>query len=212
MKKMKREELLSSAESFGWNTLSNEELISIALNIAEDDIEKLNEYFQYNIPSISGVINLGIEGINQNKAEELIALHSFFTRTKQVKRNTEIKRSEDLFNAIRPSFDNASTEEVWLMLIDNGCHVVKKIRLSSGTFDCSVIDVRMIIKKCLENNIVTFAIAHNHLGESLTPSQQDVKSTHEIYRASQLMRMRFLDHIIVANDTYFSFSDKEMLE
>ena len=210
---MKRTELISSAETFGWNTLSNEELIAIAFNFNDKNIiSRLSDYFSSGNPTIGGILNLRL-GIKRSEAERLVALHSLFVRNKAVDKGKKVRMSTDLYQIIKPCFDNAIAEEVWLMLLDNASHVVKKIRISVGTFDCSLLDVRMIIKKCLEFNITTFAIAHNHFGDSVTvsPSMSDIKATQEIYRGAQLMRMRFIDHIIVADNAYYSFADEDKL-
>ena len=83
--------------------------------------------------------------------------------------------------------------------------------ISKGSFDQALKDVRIIIKKALEANCPAIAIAHNHPGGSKKPSEMDIKSTEEIKRCCQLMRLRFVDHIIVADDGYYSFSDDEKI-
>lgn len=55
------------------------------------------------------------------------------------------------------------------------------------------------------------AIAHNHPSGNLNPSEADVKLTMKIQEGLKIFDIGLLDHIILADETYYSFADKGML-
>ena len=54
-------------------------------------------------------------------------------------------------------------------------------------------------------------LVHNHPSGNLTPSQSDVHITKKIKKAGELMDIQLLDHLIVGDNDYFSFSDEGMI-
>lgn len=202
--------LVNTADQFGWNTLTNQQLLSL---ITGDDTNAgiLNEYLAECTPTIEGLMNLGI-GIGEKTATKIKALHTLFTRTKPKTKYPYIKSSMDIYNAIRPNFDNVIGEVVWLMLIDGAGRLVKKIMISHGSFDCTLLDVRMVVKYALDANCSQVILAHNHPSGSVSPSIPDLKSTREIYQGCKLMRIHLIDHLIIAGDEYYSFADKEQFD
>ena len=64
----------------------------------------------------------------------------------------------------------------------------------------------------LINNLSTsFLVVHNHPSGNLTPSKSDRSITKKILRASEIFDIPLLDHLIIADNTYFSFSDNQIL-
>ncbi len=205
---MAKTNLVGYAETFGWNSLSNSELLSIVTGNEENAL-LLSDYFEYGTPSLAKLAEF--EGIGKKTAEKIKALHTLFTR-KRTDAPCKVQCSSDIYNYIAPVFDNATCEEVWLMLIDAGCRITRRILLSKGSLDCSLLDVRMIVKHALDNNCTHVAIAHNHPSGVAKPSSYDIESTAEIVRGCRLMRIRLIDHLIVTKDGYYSFDDNENLD
>ena len=65
------------------------------------------------------------------------------------------------------------------------------------------------MRKVLMMNCVSFIMAHNHPGGSLTPSKEDLDATKAVETAAQLLGLRMLDHFIVSGNTgdYLSFRE-----
>lgn len=153
------------------------------------------------------------KGIGQAKALTIAAAMELATRRrKEVDSYKKIKSSMDLYLAFAPGLLDCTSEEVHLALLDGAGHIRKIECISKGSFDCTMLDVRIVISKALLYGFTTIALAHNHPGGSASPSMNDIQSTREISRGCQLMRLRFIDHIIIANNSYYSFADKGTLE
>ena len=72
-------------------------------------------------------------------------------------------------------------------------------------------DVRVILQAALLTNSVAIILAHNHPSGNKTPSGEDIKTTNKIKEAAQIMRIRVLDHLILTDTGYYSFSDEGQL-
>lgn len=201
--------LCETAEKYGWNNLNDLDLLTIVTG-NHDSAVVLRDYLRGNTCTVEGLLNLNIEGMGRSTAMKIKALHALFTRKTETKL-VSAKNSVDIYNAIAPHLTGLDEEQVWLMLIDQAGNIRKKMMISKGSFDMTLLDVRIIVKKALEGNCSAVAIAHNHLGGSKTPSAVDIKTTEEILKGCQLMRIRLVDHIIVAEDGFYSFSDDDKL-
>lgn len=202
--------LCESAEKYGWNNLDDLELLTIVTGNPESAVV-LRDYLSTNTCTVEGLLGLGIEGMGRATAMKMKAFHALLTRKRVGQVPVRIKSSTDIYEAFALYLTGLEEEQVWLMLLDTSANIKKMMMISKGSFDQALIDVRIIIKKALEANCPAIAIAHNHPGGSKKPSEIDIKSTEEIKRCCQLMRLRFVDHIIVAGDGYYSFSDDEKI-
>lgn len=202
--------LCETAEKYGWNNLDELDLLTIVTG-DHDSAVVLRDYLSGNTCTVEGLLRLNIEGIGRSTAMKIKALHALFTRKRVEMVPVKVKSSADIYEAVAPHLTGLDEEQVWMMLIDQAGNIRKKMMISKGSFDMTLLDVRIIVKKALEGNCSAVAIAHNHPGGSKTPSQIDIKTTEEIKNGCQLMRIRFVDHIIVAEDGYYSFSDDDKL-
>lgn len=81
----------------------------------------------------------------------------------------------------------------------------------SGTVDKVVVYPREIVKGAITNNASAVVIAHNHPSGDPTPSKQDIKITELIKSALETVEVMLHDHIIIANDKYYSFKNHGLL-
>jgi DNA repair protein RadC len=67
------------------------------------------------------------------------------------------------------------------------------------------------MKKALLNNATVMAVAHNHPSGSTKSSREDDRLTEKIRKACELMRIYFLDHVIVTDGAYYSYREQGRL-
>ena len=75
----------------------------------------------------------------------------------------------------------------------------------------TIADIRLIFQAALLTNSVALILAHNHPSGNLKPSPEDIRLTKQIREASNFMRIKILDHIILSDTEYYSFADEGML-
>ena len=106
---------------------------------------------------------------------------------------------------------NLDHEEFWVLLLNQASRVISKIRISSGGIDQTCADVRTILREALLQRATQIALIHNHPSGNTTPSNADRQLTQLIKRGGETMNIRLIDHIIVADGSYYSFTDEGIL-
>ena len=72
-------------------------------------------------------------------------------------------------------------------------------------------DVRIIIKEAVLNNAIVLAFCHNHPSGNIHPSKYDDTLTQTLKKACDLMRIHFLDHVIVCDGNFYSYAERGKL-
>ena len=89
--------------------------------------------------------------------------------------------------------------------------MIKKQSVSKGGVAGTVVDAKMIFKPAVECLASSVILCHNHPSGNRTPSQEDIALTRKIKEAGRALDINVHDHIIIANDTYYSFADEGLL-
>ena len=79
--------------------------------------------------------------------------------------------------------------------------------ISQGGTSSTTVDIKMVIQTALLANASCIMLAHNHPSGNLHPSSNDNRITNRIIEAARLFDITVLDHIIITNESYYSFTD-----
>ena len=79
--------------------------------------------------------------------------------------------------------------------------------ISQGGTSNTTVDIKMVIQTALLANASCIMLAHNHPSGNLHPSSDDNRVTNRIIEAARLFDITVLDHIIITNESYYSFTD-----
>ena len=101
-------------------------------------------------------------------------------------------------------------EECWVIYLDRANYILGKERLSSGGTSSTVIDVKMIIKNALEMLASGIILVHNHPSGNPQPGACDIKQTGILKKAAETFDISLLDHIIIADDRFYSFAEERV--
>jgi DNA repair protein RadC len=101
-------------------------------------------------------------------------------------------------------------EEFWLLLMNQNHRLIKKVRIAHGGISEVSVDIRIIIREAVVCNATILAVCHNHPSGNLRPSQADNDLTRSIRQACNLMRIQFMDHVIVTDGAYYSYNEQGM--
>ncbi len=102
-------------------------------------------------------------------------------------------------------------ESFYLICLNRSNRVLGYIKLSQGGLTGTVVDVRHIFAIALKANSCSIIVGHNHPSENLKPSEQDIQLTKKIKEVGKLLEIPLLDHIILTNESHFSFADEGIL-
>ena len=95
-----------------------------------------------------------------------------------------------------------------MLLMNQDYRLIRKVRISHGGITETAVDIRIIMREAVLVNTTILAVCHNHPSGSLTPSRADSELTTAIKRACELMRILFMDHVIVTDGHYYSFHEQ----
>ena len=116
-----------------------------------------------------------------------------------------------VYNYMHPRMQDLDVEEAWILLMNQNFKLIKAVRISHGGITETAVDVRVIMKEALMVNATVMALCHNHPSGNNTPSRLDDKLTERIRKACDIMRIYFLDHVIVCDGAYYSYREKGRL-
>ncbi len=102
-------------------------------------------------------------------------------------------------------------EQFKVLMLSNNNKVLGVLEASSGGITGTIVDLRIIFSALLKANAVGFLIVHNHPSGKLTPSDADRQITRKIKEASKILDITLLDHLIITQESYYSFADEGIL-
>ena len=206
----------------GKNALSDAELLAIIMGSGSRDesaVELARKILQsvennwHHLSRLQIADLMKFKGVGEAKAISIAAALEIGRRraTQEIPDRTQIKSSNDIFVLLSPFLSDLQTEEFWAIFLNQNNRVLGKSQLSSGGINQSVVDVRILFKAAIDQFATALVIAHNHPSGNLKPSTEDVKITKQIAEAGKILSIQLLDHVIIAQNSYFSFADESML-
>ena len=189
-------------------------------NVFQTDFRMLNEdELVYKISNRKNVLfdsesSFGdiVNQLTPGRMEIALAAVELYTR-KKAKNNLreKIHSSTDVYRIMQPIMVNQEVEELWAIYMNMSSRIVKMKRISVGGIAQTLVDIRILLKEALLCNAVAMTICHNHPSGNVRPSSADDQLTEKISKACKTMDIRFLDHVIIADDTYYSYADEGRL-
>jgi len=213
-----REKMLSK----GKEALSDAELVAILIGSGNRE-ETAVDLSKRILASINNNLNelatlsisdlMKFKGIGEAKAISIITAITLGRRTQLETAMVKpiIKSSKSVFNIMQPIIGNLNHEEFWILFLNNSNKVIHKKQLSKGGITGTLVDVRMLFKKAIELLAVGIIVCHNHPSGKVMPSDSDKQLTQKIKEAGVLLDIKLLDHLIITEQSYFSFTDQNML-
>ncbi|RLD78716.1 MAG: hypothetical protein DRJ10_09895 [Bacteroidetes bacterium] len=210
-----REKLIAK----GLQSLSDAELIAILIGSGNRE-ETAVELSKQILKSVDNNLNtLGklslndlqkFKGIGEAKAITIVAALELGRRRKlsEIVERKTIRSSKDIFEFFHPILADLPHEEFWVVFLNQSNKIIDKYRVSQGGISGTVIDVRLIMKAAIEKLASGIILCHNHPSGNLKPSGSDIKITKKMRDAGEIMEIKVLDHIIVTDESYFSFADE----
>lgn len=209
-------------KSMGRQSLSDSELLAILIGSGtpgEDALSIAQKLLKSVGDDLSKLSKLSIKelqqqkGIGEAKALNIAACMELGHRRKeqQIRTLDKISCSNDINQIMSPHFADLAHEEFWVLYLNRANKIIQKKCLSKGGISGTVADIRMILKYGIECLASAIVLCHNHPSGNLVPSAEDKILTNKCRDSALLMDIRLLDHLIIYENAYFSFSDEGLL-
>ncbi|MGV4414245.1 RadC family protein [Chryseobacterium sp. T1] len=206
----------------GKNALSDSELLAIimgsgnrsesAVELARRILESVNNnWHQLSLISVQDLMKF--KGIGEAKAISIATALEIGKRksAQEVPEKIQIASSHDAYKVLHFHLSELRTEEFWVIFLNQSNKVIHKMGISRGGIAQAVVDIRVLFKQALDQYATSIIVAHNHPSGNLKPSQEDIKLTKDIKAAGELLKIPLLDHLIISQESYFSFADENLL-
>lgn len=212
---MPREKL----ERLGAEALSNAELLAILIGSgsskesAVDLMKRVMSDCNNNLNTLGKLTITDLmkyNGVGPAKAITILAACELGKRRQAEKPEERVKLDSALaiYKEMHPVMQDLDVEEGWVLLMNQNFKLIKKMCISRGGLTETAIDVRVIIKQAIMSNATVIALCHNHPSGGLRPSGADDSLTNKVKDACNLMRLFFLDHVIITDGGYYSYSEE----
>lgn len=206
----------------GKNSLSDAELIAIligtgagtksAVDLARE-LLALTDGDLYLFGQLRMAKLCEVKGIGEAKAIAILAAIELGRRRreKSPQKKTKIVSAEHAYKEFKPTFEDLVHEEFYVLYLNRANEVITKKQLSVGGTAGTYVDSKIIFKEGIDCSAAAMILAHNHPSGILEASDQDIKLTKRIVQCAAVMEMPVLDHLIVTDNGYLSFSEQGLI-
>jgi DNA repair protein RadC len=193
----------------GAPTLSNGDLIAaiIGRGIAGRDVTTLSEEISTCLDRKGLAVTcedlIAIPGVGEAKACQILAAFELARRMQERTYRPKITSPEDAL----PYAEDIRLErqEHVICITLNGAHeLIKKRIITKGILNQSQIHPREVFADAITDRAASIIIMHNHPSGNVTPSSDDISVTKKLAEAGEVLGIRLIDHIIVAENGFCS--------
>lgn len=155
-----------------------------------------------------------IDGIGRVKAIQLKAISELCIRMSQLRAKDSLSfhNAYSIADYYMERLRHESVEYVFLLLFDSALHLIEEKILSKGTINASLLSPREVYVQAFRGNAASIILMHNHPGGNPMPSENDIQVTRRIREVGQLAELPLFDHIIIGDNSYFSFRESSLME
>lgn len=214
-----REKLLQK----GMSALSDAELLAILIgsgNDKETAVElsrRILHFVQNNLDELGKLdvkkLSSCFKGIGEVKAITIVAALELGRRraASEVLVRQKITSSQDIYRYFYPRLGDLQHEEFWILLLSHSMHIIQGVKIGQGGLAETTADIKLIMHEAISSLASCLVLCHNHPSGNLQPSIQDDEMTQRVKKASLLLDLRLLDHVIVAHNSYYSYADEDKI-
>lgn len=206
-------------QQVGAENLSNEELISIILksgtkkkSVKELSINILKEVGEIqNLKNSTKESLQKIEGLGVVQALTLLSVMELGKRIYlESSHDTKVvlHSSSDIFGYMKYQLWDKKQEYFYCLYVNQKKELIERKLLFMGTVNRSIVHPREVFKYAYLCSASGIICIHNHPSGDIQPSKEDIRLTNSLVELGRLNAIPILDHIIIGNDSYYSFYEE----
>lgn len=154
------------------------------------------------LQEVEGIGSKNIFGIKIVQAVADRYLH------KKLIRKDPIRSSKELFDYLYHSLRDKKREIFKVIFLDAQNKIIAIENLFEGTLTASSVYPREVVQTALRHHAAGLFLVHNHPSGEPRPSREDRLVTRELIHACRVMGITIHEHLIIGDNTYFSFADQ----
>jgi DNA repair protein RadC len=151
----------------------------------------------------------GMAGMGPAKTASLWAAIELGRRwaTEPLERGGLYRGPLDVQRHFEPRLRGLRQETFHALMLDGRHRLLSATEVSVGTLTASLVHPREVFREAVRCAAAAILLVHNHPSGDPMPSAEDRSVTRRLQAAGELMGIRVLDHVIVAEEGYFSFHE-----
>ena len=207
---------------YGAGNLSNEDLVSIIIKtgclgysvrdialIVIKRLENIGNLQELNMNYLKGIKGLGdvkiIELLASIELGKRVYLNSH--KVNSLKYNNPYLVYKDNL----PLFRGKKQEYFYCLYLDNKNRLIERKLLFMGTVNRSIVHPREIFKEAYLLSSSGIICMHNHPSGEILPSNEDIELTKSLVEIGKIQGINVLDHLIISDNAYYSFSEEGLI-
>ncbi len=202
--------------------LSDAELIAVIIRTGSQKEQALELARSILSLSPGGILNLNyltieqlkkLHGVGTVKAVQLKCVAEISKRIASTSRQQQVilKDAHSIAAYYMERLRHEPKEHLVLSMFDGKSQLISDETISIGTCRASLISPREIFIQALQKQAVYVILLHNHPSGNPHPSEEDFIVTNKIKECGKLLDIPLLDHIIIGDNQYYSFSEAGVL-
>ncbi len=207
--------------SYGPESLSNAELLAIIIrtghknDTAIDLAQKILNLDNRGLPFLSNVSLeqlTEIKGVGECKAAQILAAIEIGKRISRWRADDKVKVTSPMViaNLMMDEMRYLDKEYFNIAILDTKNQVLSIENISIGTLNASIVHPRDVFGMAIKKNANSIILLHNHPSGDPQPSNEDINITHRLVDVGNLVGIKVLDHIIIGDNRYISFKEKNL--
>jgi DNA repair protein RadC len=202
------------AKVSGTASLSDAELLALVLKHSTYELDAV-AYSHQLLSAAGGLRGLvdGVELLPEDKRLQLEAVREIgrrYLRAHIIGANF-VRSPQAVSDYLLASLRDQKREVFKVLFLDKALRIMAEKDLFFGTIDEAAVHPREVVKEALLQNASSVVLVHNHPSGKVEPSREDYEITQKIKAACATVSVRVLDHIIIGENQYFSFSERNSL-
>jgi DNA repair protein RadC len=209
-------------ERLGVAALGDNELLALVLGSGSRDGDALavaNRLLQQS-GGLHGLTRTGpdalrdIVGIGRARAAQVLAAVELGRRTlvRGADERPRLNSPRQLAAHLLPLYGAHAVEQFGIVMLDTKHRVIRTKILSVGSLDTTVVHPREVFREAASAGASAIVLFHNHPSGDPTPSTDDLVLTTRIVNAGDIMGIDVLDHLILADQRYYSLIESGRMQ
>ena len=206
----------------GAQSLTDAELVAILLRVGVEGTSAVELARQIlkkfgSLRAVAGVPLSAlqeIKGLKGAKAAQLSAAIEVARRISlpDMRERVSLKNTSKAAEYLRSRLKELSEEHFRALFLNRRGTLLEDALLTVGSVDQARPPIRLIVARALQANASAVIIAHNHPSGAADASESDRLFTEDLYAALNPIGLKLLDHIVIGENSFFSFADSGMMD
>jgi len=195
------------------------ELLLLCPELSPQEGRKLAKQVMERFKTLRGLVGADPEELRQAGITPDGILHIRFVREiakevlkEKIKERPTYTSPQDIFDYLSYSMRDLNKEVFKVIYLNKAHQIIDTHDLFEGTLDGIPISPREIVESTIKSNAAALIFAHNHPSGDPAPSRSDKQLTRDLVFMGNIVQIKVLDHIIVGENTYFSFAEEGLIE